>query len=214
MILPYFNTQRFDEILIQIDFSMFGTHPTVWIERFISPMLTEIMYILYLFYFPMPIIVMVLLYRNNRLKEIEEGFFIFLSCYYLAYTIYFIVPASGPRFYLHEFQTIPLDGYFLSNPIRELINKLEPNKLDAFPSLHAGIVMSTMIVSYKFARRMFNIFVPIVIGITISLVYCRYHYVIDIIGGFLVSIISYQISSRIYKVIHKNTIFHFRLPLQ
>lgn len=210
MTLPYFNTHRFDDILIQIDFFVFGFHPTIWIERFMSPLLTELMYILYLFYFPMPIILMVWLYKNNKLREIEEGFFIYLNCYYLAYIIYFIIPADGPRFHLNNLQSIPLTGYLLTSPIKELINTLEPNKLDAFPSLHSGILMTTMIMSYRFARRMFYIFMPIAFGIMISLVYCRYHYVIDIIAGIFVSFISYQFSIKIYTKISKTTVFHFK----
>jgi membrane-associated phospholipid phosphatase len=210
MTLPYFNAVQYDNALIQIDLFIFGILPTVWIERFISPLLTELMYILYLFYFPMPIILMFWIYRQGKLKEIESGFFIYLSCYYLAYIIYFIVPANGPRFHLENINTIPLNGYLLTNPIREIIDILEPNKFDAFPSLHSGILTTTMIISYRYARGMFYLFIPIAIGIMISLVYCRYHYVIDIIAGILVSLVSYHLSSKIYDIIHEKTLFHFK----
>ncbi|MBF0472875.1 MAG: phosphatase PAP2 family protein [Nitrospirae bacterium] len=210
MTLPYFNAIQYDDLLMRIDYSMFGTAPTVWIDRFVSPVLTELMYALYLFYFPMPIILMYWIYRQRKFREIEQGFFIYLSCYYLAYIIYFIVPANGPRFHLDGIETIPLNGYILTEPIRELINILEPNKFDAFPSLHSGILLTTMIMSYRFARGMFYIFIPIAIGIMVSLVYCRYHYVIDIIAGLIVAVISYQFSSRIYEKTHNKTIFHFK----
>ena len=198
MILPYFNSLRYDDMLIRIDYAMMGVHPTIWIERWIEPWLTDLMYGLYLFYFPMPLIILGRMLRKEKYREIEEAFFIFLACYYVAYAVYFFIPASGPRFNLEGLQTVGLEGHFLTTLIRGLINVLEPNKLDAFPSLHSAILLITMLIVLKHEKKMFYFFITPAIGITISLVYCRYHYVIDIIAGFLLAGISYKLSSKIH----------------
>lgn len=211
MILPYFNLLRYDAILIKIDYAMMGVHPTVWIERWIEPWLTDLMYGLYLFYFPMPLIILGRMLRKEKYREIEEAFFIFLACYYVAYAVYFFVPASGPRFNLEGLQTVRLKGYFLATFVRELINVLEPNKLDAFPSLHSAILLITMLIAHKHEKKMFYLFIPPAIGITISLVYCRYHYVIDIIAGLLLAGISYKLSSKIYYKYRSRFTPHFGL---
>lgn len=200
MILPYVNLCRYDKILADIDFSWFGVHPTVWIERFIHPGLTDLMYLLYIFYFPMPLFILVYLYKNKRFIELDKSVFIFMVVYYTAYIGYFIVPASGPRFYepLMQLQTKDLDGLFLSIPIRKIINFLEPNKLDAFPSLHSAISFTTMLVMVKYNKRMFWYFLPVIIGIFVSLVYCRYHYVVDIVAGVAWSMAGFIIGNRFY----------------
>ena len=209
MIIPYFRTVRYDALLTAIDHRLLGVHPTVWIERWVQPWLTEILYVLYAFYFPMPLIVIGWMLKNQKYREVEQAVFVLALCYYMAYIIYFFVPAQGPRFYLSELQTVPLNGYMLAEPIRNTINMLEPNKLDAFPSLHAAIVLLTMLIARKYQRKMYHVFIPIAIGILISLVYLRYHYVIDVIAGLILASLSWIFGNKLYEKYHDNFDFHF-----
>ncbi len=204
MILPYFNTSRYDEVLNNIDFSLFGVYPTVWIEQFHAPFFTDLLYLLYLFYFPMPLFLLVYLYKKKRFVELDKVVFAYLLTYYVSYIIYFFVPALGPRFNetLTELQSIKeLNGIFLAVPIRELINFLEPNKFDAFPSLHTAILTITMLGTYYYHRKLFRIFIPVAAGILISLVYCRYHYVIDMIAGFIIAVTAFYAANKSYDYI-------------
>ena len=210
MILPYFNPYRFDDLMVRIDHGLLGTHPTLWLERWVAPWWTEALYILYFFYFPMPLIVLGWMLGRGMIREIEESFFLFLVCYYGAYIVYFFVPVTGPRFHLHGMHTVPLDGYLLSEPIRKFIDFLEPNKLDCFPSLHAAILAVTMVVAYRYNRRMFLAFLPVAFGITVSLVYLRYHYVVDVIAGFGWAWASIRIAGTVYRRYGNRFPFHFQ----
>jgi membrane-associated phospholipid phosphatase len=208
MILPYFNTSRYDDLLNKLDFTLLGTYPTVWIEQFHHPLFTDLLYLLYLFYFPMPLFLLVYLYKKKRFDDLDKVVFAYLSTYYISYIIYFFVPALGPRFNetLTGLQTIKqLDGIVLAVPIRELINFLEPNKFDAFPSLHTAILTITMLGCYYYHRKLFKIFIPVAIGILISLVYCRYHYVVDMIAGFIIAVTSYYVSGFLYGILKRKT---------
>lgn len=209
MILPYFNSLRFDALMANIDFKLLGVNPTVWIENWIHPLLTDILSLFYFFYFPMPFIIIGWMYKKAKFKNIEKALFIYFTCYYGAYICYFLIPVEGPRFFLREIQNVSLNGCFLTEPIRSLINIMEPNKLDAFPSLHAAILAVTMFVTYSNCKKMFYYFIPCVVGIIVSLVYLRYHYFIDVIAGLLWSIISCLLADRIYNKIHNNFNFHF-----
>jgi len=210
MILPYFNPHRFDAWMVRIDRALLGTHPTLWLERWVTPWLTETLYVLYFFYFPMPLIVLGWMLGKGMIREIEESFFLFLVCYYGAYIVYFLVPVTGPRFHLHGMHAVPLDGYLLSEPIRKFIDVLEPNKLDCFPSLHAAILAVTMVVAFRHNRKMFFAFLPAAIGITVSLVYLRYHYVVDVIAGFAWAWASVRIAGAAYRRFRDRFPFHFQ----
>ncbi len=209
MILPYFTQTRFDALLHQIDLSLLGVSPTVWISQYIHPVITEILYIAYFLYFPMPLIVFVWMLYKRQYQAVEKYFFIFLLTYYIAYTTYFFIPAVGPRFYLQDQYTVPLHGYLLTDFLRNLIYTLEPNKLDAFPSLHTAILITTMILSYKNNKTLFYIYIPIGLLILISIIYCRYHYFIDLIAGIIWSLISYWTGYLIYYKYKKYFTFHF-----
>ena len=188
---------------------MLGVNPTVWIERIVTPVLTEIMYISYFLYFPMPLILVIWLFFEKKYPEIEESIFLLFMCYYGAYITYFFIPVEGPRFHLAGSQTVSLTGLFFSQPIKTIINFFEPNKLDCFPSLHAAILIVTGFLTYKFNKKLFYIYLPIGFLIIISLVYCRFHYVIDIIAGSVWAIICITIGKFIYVKFKRKFIFHF-----
>ena len=209
MILPFLNPHDYDKELAHLDFVLLGVNPTVWIETFFKPWLTDLMYSLYLFYFPFPLFILIYLYKKGTDDQFNKSVFTYLLVYYGAYIVYFIVPARGPHLYapIANLETKDLTGIFLAGPIRNLINTLEPNKFDAFPSLHTAISLTTIILMAKYHKKMFFIFTPVVIGIWISLVYCRYHYVTDMIAGTIWTIIAFMLGGWIYNKVSK-----FHLP--
>ncbi len=200
MILPYFNPRDYDKVMASIDFRMFGVYPTVWIERWIRPWLTDLLYLLYFFYYPLPLFILVYLYRKRMAYALDRSVFILLVVNYGAYITYFFVPTMGPRFYepIMHLQTKALNGIFLAGPIRDIIRVFEPNKFDAFPSLHVATSLTTILIMFQYNKKMFAIFIPIVAGIWLAVVYCRFHYVIDMIVGAAWVIIAFAISGWVY----------------
>lgn len=201
MVMPYMIENEYDKALADIDFLILGFHPTVAIEPMINPVMTELMYYLYAFYFPMPFFILIYLFLKKKYIELDKTLFFFLLTYYGSYLMYFAVPALGPRYYepILRLQQVPLDGLWFSETIRNTINFLEHNKYDAFPSLHAAITLTTLLVIGKYRKKWLYFFIPVATGIFISLVYCRYHYVIDIIAGVAWTMICYWITEKYHK---------------
>lgn len=200
MILPYFNPHDYDRELAQMDFSMFGVYPTVWIEQWVRPWLTDLLYLVYFIYYPFPLFILVYLYRKKQFTALDRSVFILLVVNYGAYITYFFVPAMGPRYYepIMQLQTKVLNGIFLAVPIRNLIHVFEPNKFDAFPSLHIATSLTTMIIMAKYNKRMFLIFIPLFIGILVAVIYCRFHYVVDIFAGIVWTVVAFTLAGKFY----------------
>lgn len=209
MILPYFNSTLFDELMAKIDFWIFGLNPTVWLEGWTHPVLTDLFYLFYIVYFPMPLFIIIWLLRKKMFNKVGEAVFIYSFTYFGAYFIYFLVPVQGPRFFLKDLQTISLEGIILAEPISKIIDFLEPNKLDAFPSLHTSVIMITMFICFRHHKKMFFAFTPIAVGILISLVYCRYHYFIDMFVGLVWAIFAYFLAVVLYSKFSHKFYFHF-----
>ncbi|MEE9432060.1 MAG: phosphatase PAP2 family protein [Melioribacteraceae bacterium] len=209
MLVQYFNKNRYDALLDKIDIAILSVSPTIYIEQFTHPLFTDIFYLFYLIYFPMPIIILGVMFKRNMFVEVEKSLLIYLFTYYLAYILYFFVPAEGPRFFLLNEYAYPLTGIFLAEPIRQIVNTFEPNTLDVFPSLHTAILAVTMFVSYKYNRKVFNWFILPAIGIPISLIYCRYHYFVDMIAGLVLAVFSFWLASKIYDKISSRFVNHF-----
>ncbi|OHE56793.1 MAG: hypothetical protein A2027_03730 [Thermodesulfovibrio sp. RBG_19FT_COMBO_41_18] len=183
-LVHYVNPEDIDPILIRLDYLIFNNHPTIILERVMSPLLTDILQIAYSTYYFIPISLGVVLLLNNQREEFNRTLFLILFCFYLSYLGYILMPALGPRFTISHLQTTELQGLFIAEPLQKLLNKLEGIKRDAFPSGHTAVAVTVLYLAYRFKKRFFWILLPIVSALIFSTVYCRYHYVVDIIAGF------------------------------
>lgn len=188
----------YDGLLIAADRWLFGTDPTVWLGRFAHPVLTEILQIAYWSYYVLFIIVGVEIYRRHTLKSFDKAGFLIVYGFYLSYLGYFLLPAIGPRFTLHDFTTIDqeLPGLLLAVPLRDFINAAEsipagvPNpaetvQRDVFPSGHTQLSLICVYLAFHFKLRSRWIVTTFASLLILGTVYLRYHYAVDVLAGVL-----------------------------
>jgi membrane-associated phospholipid phosphatase len=186
-----------DELLIAADRFLFGTDVTVWLERFVRPWLTDLFYVCYASYYFQSLVLGTALWRRSR-ADTRRYIFTLTFCYFVSYLGYFVIPALGPRFALASLQTIPLEVTPLSRAIATTINTLERTKFDVFPSGHTMITTVVLLVAFRRDRRIFWILLPVATGLILSTVYCRYHYVVDVLAGLVLAFVSVPAGDAIY----------------
>ncbi|MEW6161897.1 MAG: phosphatase PAP2 family protein [Nitrospirota bacterium] len=196
-LVHYVNPEDIDPILIRLDYLIFSGHPMILLERIMSPLLTDILQLAYLSYYFLPITLGIVL--NNRRREFDRSLFLVLFCFYLCYLGYILMPALGPRYAITHLQTTELQGLFVAEPIQRFLDQLEGIKRDAFPSVHTAIASIVLYLAHRFKRRLFWVFLPVVPALIFSTVYCRYHYVVDVMGGFGVTILTIFLGERYYE---------------
>ncbi|MBN1633718.1 MAG: phosphatase PAP2 family protein [Ignavibacteria bacterium] len=203
----------YDDLLISIDYMIFNSNPTQELFGISNPFLTEFLQIIYNLFYLMPVIYGLELYLWHRYREFKFATFLILLGFYLSFFGYLILPAIGPRFTLHNFADLNLEmpGVFLTEMLRDIINfgesiypKNIPNpetiaQRDAFPSGHTIILLLITYLSAKFKSNSFYFYLPFSVIMVFATVYLRYHYVIDIIAGFVIALISVFIAKRVYK---------------
>lgn len=199
LIVHNINPNDIDPILIQIDYMIFNGHPTVMLEKIMHPVLTDLMQVAYTTYYFIPVIFGIILLKNNKREEFNKSLFLILLCFYLSYVGYMLFPALGPRFALQDLHSNALRGFFIAEPIHNLLNQLEGIKRDAFPSGHTAITVLVLYLAYSFNRIYFWICLPIVLSLILSTVYCRYHYFIDIVAGIILTIFTILIGELTYR---------------
>jgi membrane-associated phospholipid phosphatase len=173
-----------DGVLIAIDHAIFGVHPTVWMERLVSPALSILLQLAYLSFYGIPLALGCVLIAKGRFGEFEEVLFGILLCFYLSYLGYLLFPAVGPRVTLRQFQGGGLQVPPFIAALQETLDGLEKNKTDAFPSGHTAISLLSLYYAWaKGEKVLFAYLLPLVSALVVSTVYLRYHYVIDVIAG-------------------------------
>src|SRR5262245_36189331 len=208
LVMPYVQDARYDAPFAAADAALFGgRQPALVLRSHLAPWSTDLLWAAYFFYFPMPLIVLGVIMARGRWRELERALLALLVCYYGAYACYFAFPAVGPRFHLAGW-TAP-EGIVLTEPIRRLIDTLEPNKLDCFPSLHAAILFVTMALAKRETPRLFLAFLPVAVLITISLVALGFHWVVDVIAGFAWAPVALWLSGRLFARLERTARPHF-----
>jgi membrane-associated phospholipid phosphatase len=205
------NPHDFDAVFIAIDRWMFGTDPTRWLEHWTNPLLTEVMQFSYSMFYFLFLIAAIEYYQKNRVEEFRYGMFVVLYGFYLSYVFYFIFPAVGPRFTLHNFDATNTDlpGLFLTNALRDFLNSAEsiPHNAaspidfaqrDVFPSGHVQLTLVLMYLAYRSRLKSRHFIFAVGVLLVISTVYLRYHYVVDVIAGVLFMLITIWTAPRLY----------------
>ena len=188
-----------DSRLIQIDFLIFGVQPTVWMEQWIVPWFTDIMSLAYLSYYFIPVVLIIVLYLKGRMMEFHRVIFVLAFGYYISFIGYILFPAVGPRYALTHLYSIPLEGSFVTDFVRDTLNALEHNKRDCMPSGHTQIVLMVLFLAHRYGRILFYIFLPIICALILSTVYLRYHYVIDLFVGMALAIGCTMVAPLLYR---------------
>lgn len=197
MIAPI-HGRDYDDLLIAIDRWIFGVDPTVWLAQWSTPLVTEILQIAYSsFYFSLIVVGWELYTREDRSTFFLYAFYIVYG-FFLSYLAYFLLPAVGPRFTLHNFDTLndELPGLLVTSALRDFVNAAESVPLDVsnpigyvqrdvFPSGHTMmmLVMMYFVVKYRMKTKLFILVAGVLL--IIGAVYLRYHYVIDLVAGAL-----------------------------
>jgi membrane-associated phospholipid phosphatase len=216
MIRPIHFGVDYDDVLIAIDRWLFGVDPTVWLARFAHPAITEILQIAYTLFFVLFLVVGFELYRRHNLDLFH--YFIFAGAYgfFLSYLGYFLLPAVGPRFTLHDFSALDreLPGLWLTPYLRWFVNTgesiptgvsnavaLAVTQRDVFPSGHTMMTMVAMFFGarYRLRARWFVYCTGFLL--IMATVYQRYHYAVDLIGGAAFALICLTTAPGLYMLV-------------
>jgi len=192
-----------DDLLIAADRAILGGDVTVLLQPYVRPVLAAFFYVAYSTYYFLPIVLGAALWRKSR-PEARRFIFTLSVCFYVSYAGYFTVPAYGPRTALADLHTVPLDTHPVANAINRTINELEHTKLDAFPSGHTMITVAVLIVAWRRARKLFWVLLPIALALIFSTMYCRYHYVVDVLAGIVLAFATVPLGDRLYEKLKEN----------
>lgn len=184
-LVRFVNPHDADPVLSKIDTAMFfGTNPTLYLEKWIHPWLSEVMHMFYVNYYPFLPIIGFALYITKDFRAYRDAMVSVCLGFYLGYIGYILVPTVGPRYYMADQFTLSVKGTtMLSGMVYDTLNALQSTRRDCFPSLHTAITVIVTTYAFKYRRWLFWFMLPFCTGIICATMYLRYHYVIDVIAG-------------------------------
>ena len=200
-LIPAIRHARFDQALANLDFSIWGAYPTVWLERIYSPGLTEFLQIIYTLFIPVALLVPTIIWFQKRYAEFRYMAFLLALGFLVSYVGYLAVPARGPRYLLDHLQQQPLQGLWLFHFMQAMLNGLEHDHYDCFPSGHTELTVLACWLSRSISLRLFRVYFLYTLCIVFATVYLRYHYTADLAAGAVVAIVLILAAPRLYRVL-------------
>lgn len=203
-----------DPLAVRWDQALFGFQPSiVWMDKMPYLALSELFYAAYFSYYLMIAGVGIALFLRNR-----QQFFHFLSVvsfvFYVCYVVYIILPIIGPRVFFER-----IGGYLLPEQVRLLaptagyppsvqsgwffqlmgfVYRVFESTGAAIPSSHVAVALCTVFFSFLYLRPIRYVHLVVAILLCLATIYCRYHYVVDVLTGLVTAAVLVPLGNWLY----------------
>jgi hypothetical protein len=201
-LLPLVRPIALDTELHALDLKLFGVEPAMALDRFVGPMTTEwfaFFYYGYFFLLALHVIPLLLFARQPRIvSEFSLGL---LVVFCVGHMLYMVVPGFGPYKAMADQFAHPFPRGLWLDTVMTTVAEGGAQK-DIFPSLHTAAPMFIALFSYRnrhlvpfkytWAPVAFMAF-----NIIIATMFLRWHYVIDVVAGLVLSVVAWFLSVHI-----------------
>jgi membrane-associated phospholipid phosphatase len=199
LFIPVVRHSDADQWLADLDFRIWGAHPSVWLERVHSPLLTEFLQVVYTLFVPAVLCIAWVLWRRGCTRDFQYYAFLIALGFLTSYIGYILVPARGPRFLLKQMQHFPLQGLWLFQTMQSALDRLESAHYDCFPSGHTELTILAWWGSRMVSKRWFRVYLVYTLCIIFATVYLRYHYTVDLLAGMVTAAVLILTAPRLYQ---------------
>jgi membrane-associated phospholipid phosphatase len=175
-----------DQYLLRFEAVLFPVPSTVWLSRFHSPVLTELMEVGYFSYFVLFTIVGLALYRPERKQPFRHMTDATVLSYLLCYIVFVFFPTEGPA---HTLAAHPPTNGALFHWAVTFIQARAGVHGNAFPSAHVAGAFVALLSARRYAAKLGLFLAPLVGLLCVGAVYDGYHYVSDVVAGVIVGVI-------------------------
>jgi hypothetical protein len=192
--IPAIHPGRMDAPLLAIDRALTGETPALLLQAWVRPWLTDLLSFCYFLFLPYLFFSLVL-YLFAPLALAQRFWVGLFTLYGIGFTGYSLVPAIGPWSYLAGQFTVPLTGNALTTFMAGVIAR-GSNGVDVFPSLHCAVSAYLLLFDRRYKPLRFKLYVVPCVLLWVSTLYLRYHYLIDLIAGFVLTAIALAVARR------------------
>jgi membrane-associated phospholipid phosphatase len=209
-----FFPEYLDATVIRWEQALFGCQPSVlFMDKLPCLAISELFYAAYFSYYVMIAGVGIALFFRSRL-QFHHYISVISFVFYVCYTLYIIFPVVGPPVLFNRIPgyELPADLEQLaaahrypeavtSGPffwVMALLYRLVEGPGAAIPSSHVAIALCTVYFSFRYLSRIRYPHLAVAILLCLSTVYCRYHYVLDVLAGVLTTAFLVPVANLLY----------------
>ncbi len=184
LLLPWVNPDPLEWHVVLADRALLGGRDvdqvTAFLRGGIGPDLLVLCYST--FYF-LPLVLGAALLKRKDLAGTKELLLAVTFGFCASYLLYLAFPVLAPTRVLHFRE--PLEGGPVFHFLYRLLDGLELNKRDCFPSGHTWLTLTVLHLAWLRHRKAFFFLLPVGAGLILATVTLRFHYLVDVLAGAL-----------------------------
>lgn len=192
-----FQAGRLDEKFIAFDQKYFPYVMNFHTQnRGNSVLLSEILHLCYFSFYALIYGVPLYFYLNHEYLQFYQTTFIILALLFSCYLTHWLIPIYGPRTIFAKINDARSRGVFF-----RIVHKvLEDGSTagTAFPSGHTGTAAVVILITWYLSSPVFYLVLPVGLGLIISTLYGRFHYVTDVLVGLAYAFIVFGLTLWVY----------------
>lgn len=161
-----------------------------------SFLLSEFLHLCYFSFYALIYGVPLYFYLHEEYNPFYQTVFVVLLLLFSCYFTHWLVPICGPRNLFEKIKDHRSQGFFF-----RLVHKvLEDGSTHgtAFPSGHTGTAAVVLLITYHLHTPLFYSILPFGIGLIISTIYGRFHYVTDVLVGLAYALVAFFATILVY----------------
>jgi membrane-associated phospholipid phosphatase len=173
------NADTRDAVVVGWEQAMFGSQPAQeWARANSGTVLSELLHLAYLAYYPIIYSVPVALWFSGRKRDFHGAVFALMLTFVVCFTVYIVFPVAGPRYF---WASAAPDGWFRS--LATWLLEARSSRGTAFPSSHVAVACAQSVLAVRhFGAR--GAIVPVVtLGLALGAIYGGFHYAVDVVAG-------------------------------
>lgn len=178
-----------DPYVLDFEQYVFGVQPTLWLEQYTTPWLTEWMMFSYVIYVPLYPLLCGIIYYTRGSLQMEDYFFTLGLTNVLCDVGFILFPVASPMYFVPGIYSVPLDGYvftYLGEFMRQYLHYIG----GSIPSPHAAAATIIWMMAYRYHRPSFYVMIPIILSLYVATFYGRYHYLTDALVGIIIAFVA------------------------
>lgn len=180
LVLPALHPEPYEFTWIEWDRTLFGRDPTVAMQSWLTPWLTEVLQWAYASFYLIPVATVIGCGRRGGTCY-DRALVVVVFGFQLSYLGYFLWPTLPPREFLDH--GAPLQGLWMTGFLHEAINTLELGRWDCFPSGHTMLTLISLALCWRDARALLWVLAPVSALLIVATMALRYHYAADVLAG-------------------------------
>jgi membrane-associated phospholipid phosphatase len=182
---PKVDPEKYDYLLQYFDSFLVNQNPSLWCESFARPWITDLLSISYQLFFGY-LFVATISYLRMEIEIAERFIAGLFTIYGIGFLGYLFVPAVGPWLDMASQFHGPLAGSVIT-ALNSKVVLIGTNLVDVFPSLHCAVTAYILFFDRRFNYRRFQFMVLPCAGLWFATIYLRYHYLTDVLCGFVLT---------------------------